>query len=96
MHFRVREHQGLVRFPVRVQPRASRDAIVGVHGGALKVALTVPPVEGRANAALVQLLAKALGIPRRQLRIVAGDRSRNKTLEVMGVDGDTVRARLSG
>lgn len=85
-----------VRVPIRVAPRASRDAIVGVHDGALKVALTAPPVEGAANDALVRLLAKALGVPKGAVRLVQGERSRDKVLEIVGVEESAVRALTGG
>jgi uncharacterized protein len=88
----VHEESGVVRFAVRVSPRASREAFAGVHDGALKVSLTAPPVEGAANAALVALFAKALGVPKRAVRIVAGESSRTKRVEVEGVSADRVRA----
>ena len=81
---------GALRFAVRVQPRASRSAIEGVHGDALKVRLSAPPVDGAANEALVELLARALGISRRDVRVVAGATSRAKVIEVEGV----ARARV--
>jgi hypothetical protein len=80
-----------VRIAVRVQPRASRDALVGVHDGALKIALTAPPVDGEANAALVAFVAAALGVPRRDVRIARGETSKTKVLEVVGVTEDAVR-----
>ena len=88
-------HGDAVRFAVRVQPRASRSAIEGVHGGALKVRLHAPPVDGAANDALVALLADALDVPRRAVRIVAGASSRAKIVEVDGVDVTRV-TRLAG
>ena len=89
---------GAVRFPVRVQPRAARSAIVGVHGDALKVRVAAPPVDGAANAALVELLAAALGIPRRDVRVVAGELSRSKLVEIDGIAAENIRrlARVSG
>lgn len=72
-------------FDVRVAPRASRDAVQGIHDGALKVALTAPPVEGAANAALCKLIAKTLGVPKRAVTIVRGETSRNKSVHVQGV-----------
>lgn len=89
------EEGGRVRFGVRVSPRASRDAILGVHDGALKVALTAPPVEGAANAALVALLAKALGVAKRAVTIAAGEASRQKRVQIEGVTAAEVR-RLIG
>jgi uncharacterized protein len=88
---RFHESQGSIRFRVRVLPRASRSEIVGVHGEALKVRLAAPPVKGAANVALVELLAMALGIPRRSVRIVAGAASRGKVVEVDGVDVENIR-----
>ena len=88
----IEEAPGCVRFDVRVAPRASRDAIVGVHDGALKVALTAPPVEGEANAALVALLAKKLGVAKRDVVLLRGETSRAKRVEVRGVSADAVRA----
>ncbi|HEY8427830.1 MAG TPA: DUF167 family protein [Sandaracinaceae bacterium] len=88
----IEEREGTVRFGVRVSPRASRDAIAGVHDGALKVSLTAPPVEGAANAALIALLAKALDVPKRAVRITSGESSRIKRVEIEGVSAEAVRA----
>ena len=71
----VEARDGGVRFPVRVQPRASRTEIAGVQQGALKVRLQAPPVDGAANEALVEFLSDTLDVPRRMIRIVAGDTS---------------------
>jgi len=79
---------------VKVVPRAARDRLVGVEGGALKVRLCAPPVEGAANRALVKLLAKALGVSRSRVEIVAGARSRNKQVRVEGLSAGELRARL--
>ncbi len=92
---RVQEAGGRVRFSVHVQPRAARTEVSGLHGEALRVRLTAPPVEGAANAALVMLLARVLGVPKRSVRIVAGETSRLKVVEVDGVDADAVH-RLVG
>ena len=70
---------------VYVQPRASRAKVQGVHDGALKVAITAPPVDGEANAALIKLLAKHFGVARSTVSLVAGERSRNKTVELRGI-----------
>ncbi|HTZ98745.1 MAG TPA: DUF167 domain-containing protein [Candidatus Aquilonibacter sp.] len=80
----VRERDGAVTFAVRVTPRASRDAIEGEHEGALKVRLTAPPVDDRANEALIRLLAERLNVPKSAVRIVAGEKSRTKRVEVSG------------
>jgi uncharacterized protein (TIGR00251 family) len=71
-----------VRFAVHVQPRASRSEVAGIHGNALKVRLQAPPVDGAANAALVEFLAESVGVPRRAVRVVAGETSRSKVVEV--------------
>jgi uncharacterized protein len=76
---------GGVRFSVRVQPRASRNEISGIHGSALKVRLSAPPVDGAANEALIDFIAASLGVARRSVRIVFGHSSRNKTVEVDGI-----------
>src|ERR1051325_7102669 len=76
---------GRVRLSVHVQPRASRSEIAGVHGDALKVRLTAPPVDGAANDELIELLAKTFAIARREIRIVAGERSRSKIVELEGI-----------
>jgi hypothetical protein len=86
------ELDGAVAFSVRVQPRASRNAVEGEWQGALKVRLTAPPVDDKANAALCAFLAEQLNIPRSAVRILAGERSRNKRVEVRGVTAAQVRA----
>jgi uncharacterized protein (TIGR00251 family) len=78
------EREGAVVFAVRVTPRASRNAIEGEYQGALKVRLTAPPVEDRANEALRRLLAERLNVPVSAVRIVAGDKSRTKRVTVAG------------
>ena len=81
-----------LRVRVHVQPRASHDEIVGLHGAALKVRLQAPPVEGAANEALASLLADRLGVPRRAVRVVAGATSRSKTVQIEGSTEAAVRA----
>jgi uncharacterized protein (TIGR00251 family) len=74
-----------VMLDVRVIPRASRSQIAGTRNGALVVRLCAPPVDGAANAALIELLAGALGIPRRNITLISGERSRSKRVRVLGV-----------
>jgi uncharacterized protein (TIGR00251 family) len=89
-------HRGdAVRFSVRLQPRASKNEIVGLQGISLKVRVTAPPVEGMANDALVELLSKELQTPRRNVCIVSGNSSRMKVIEISGVDLESVQ-RLAG
>lgn|SRR5690348_3960043 len=86
------ERDGCVVFAVRVAPRASRNAIEGEHGGALKVRLTAPPVEGRANDALRSLLAEHLNVPVNAVAIVAGEASRAKRVSITGVSAAQILA----
>lgn len=81
---------GTIRFAVHVQPRASRSEVLGRHGDALKVRLQAPPVDGAANDALVELLAGALGLARREIRLVSGQTARRKVVEVP----ETAQARV--
>ncbi len=67
---------------VRVQPRASRDELVGPLGDELKIRLTAPPVDGKANAHLVKVLAKAFGVPRNAVILLSGDTGRSKRLRI--------------
>jgi uncharacterized protein (TIGR00251 family) len=76
---------GTVIFPVRVQPRASKDEITGEMAGALKIRLQAPAVEGRANEALIEFLAKLLKTSKGAVRILSGERNRIKRLEIQGV-----------
>jgi len=79
------ERDGGVTFAVRVVPRASRNAIEREHGGALKIRLTAPPVDDRANDALRRLLAERLNVPVAAVRIVMGETRRTKRVSVAGV-----------
>ena len=72
-------------FPVWVKPRARRNQVVGIREGALHVALTAPPVEGKANEALVKFLASVLEIRQNQVEIISGERSRCKIVRINGV-----------
>src|SRR5262249_33707871 len=90
-----REEGALLR--VRVQPRASRSAIGGWReDGTLTVRVTAPPVEGRANAAVGVLLAAALGVPVGAVRVVQGERGRDKLARVVGLAPADIRRRLEG
>ena len=94
MLLRISERDGQLLVDVHVVPRASRSAVVGVHDGCLKVTLDAPPVDGAANDALVALMAKLLGRPRRDVTLVRGQTSRRKTLAIAGVCADAVEALL--
>ena len=81
-------------FTVKVQPRARRNVVVGILGDALKIALTAPPVEGRANQALVEFLADLLNVPRASVKIAAGHNSRRKAVVIGGLSAAEVEKRL--
>lgn len=82
-------------FQVHLTPRAARDDIVGFHDRALKIRLKAPPVDGQANEALVKFLARALGVKKADVSIVAGHTSRAKTIHVTGLTPAEVAKRLS-
>ena len=84
----IRASDGGVVIDVRVIPRAGRSGVAGVRGSALLVRLNAPPVDGAANAELIVVLAAVLGLPRRDLSIVSGERSRQKCVKVVGINVD--------
>ena len=94
MSIEITIRDGAVSFAVRVQPRASKDEVVGEMNGAIKVRLRAPAVEGRANEALIEFLAGFLKTPKAAVRILSGDRSRNKRVEIRGVTEQQVRELL--
>ena len=81
-------------FGVRVSPGARRSAVEGVHGGALKVKLTAPPVDGKANEALVELLSGTLGVARSAVVISSGASGRSKRVRVRGLTATEAARRL--
>jgi len=81
----IKQHPDGISFAVRVTPRASYDGIEGEYQGALRVRLTAPPVDSRANDALRRLLAANLKVPASAVRIVAGEKSRTKRVRITGV-----------
>ena len=84
-----------VSFAVKVQPRARKNAVTGIVSDSLKLALTAPPVDGRANQAAIEFLAEVLEIPRASITIASGETSRNKVVRVFGVSKQVVEQRLS-
>lgn len=84
-----------VSLRVRVTPRSARDEVVGWQEGVLRVRVQAPPVGGRANEALVWLLAEALGVSRRAVEVVRGHRGREKTVRVVGLDEGEAKKRLA-
>jgi len=81
-------------FPVWVKPQARKNQVVGLREGALHIQLTAPPVEGKANEALVSFLADLLGVRRRQVEIVSGERSRHKVVRISEVTGEELRRKM--
>jgi uncharacterized protein len=91
-----RDEAGGVVLEILVQPRASRTRVVGEHDGRLKIQLAAPPVEGEANAALVEFLAGALRARKADVAIVRGDTGRRKTVRVAGVTAAAAVSALGG
>jgi hypothetical protein len=91
---RIGEISGGVRLEVRVQPRSSRNQVVGEQAGTLKVKLTAPPVDGEANAALVDFLSSCLKIPRKDINIIKGETSRHKIVEIMGISPEELILKI--
>jgi uncharacterized protein (TIGR00251 family) len=82
-------------FAVKVHPRAKKNAITGEVGGALKLSLTAPPADGKANQACIEFFAELLKVPRSSVTIAAGLTSRNKVIRVAGLSAEDVRKRLA-
>jgi uncharacterized protein len=83
-----------VRIDVFVQPRAAKTELAGLHDGCPKIRIAAPPVEGAANAALVEFVAKRLKIAKGRVRVVGGLTSRRKVIEIDGVAPETIRGAL--
>jgi uncharacterized protein len=92
----IHESPSGVRFAVKIHPRAKKNAITGELGDAMKVSLTAPPIEGRANEACIEFFAKLLRVPRSSVTIASGASSRNKVIRVEGVTTDRIRQQLPG
>ena len=80
----VEDNEGVI-LPVRIQPRASKDEIVGEYNGALKIKLTSPPVEGEANRRCIEFLSKRFKIAKSQLEIIKGEKSKDKLIKIIGL-----------
>ena len=92
---KITTHGSAIRFAVHVQPRASATEIAGLHGDAIKIRLSAAPVEGAANDALVDFISERFAVARRSVRIVSGEQSRAKVVEVDGLSADDVRRLLN-
>jgi uncharacterized protein (TIGR00251 family) len=84
-----------ISFAIKVHPRARRNAITGMVGGALKLALTAPPVDGKANQAVIEFFADLFAIPRSSVTIASGETSRNKVVRIAGVSKPLAEQRLA-
>lgn len=87
-------NEATITLKIHLLPRASRDEICGLHGDALKIKVTAPPIEGRANMALQRFIAKKLNLPSSQVEIMAGQRSREKILRISGISRAAVEKAL--
>lgn len=83
------------RIRVRVAPGSRADAVIGPHAGALKVSVTAPPERGKANHAVAAVISEALKIPSGRIEVISGHASRDKTIEIAGLDSREVLARLA-
>jgi|SRR5580700_8296194 uncharacterized protein (TIGR00251 family) len=90
----IRDTGASATFEVKIHPRAKKNAITGEGGDALKVCLTAPPVDGKANQACIEFFAKLLNLPRSSVTIAAGQTSRNKMIRVAGVTAEQLRERF--
>ena len=90
----IRETAGGVTVAVKIHPRAKKNAITGEAGDAIKLALTAPPLDGRANQACIEFFANLLDVPRSSVTIASGETSRRKVIRVAGLSADAVRKRL--
>jgi uncharacterized protein len=90
----IQNSAGFVTFAVKVHPRAKKNAITGTVGDALKLSLTAPPVDGKANEACIDFFAKLLEVPRSSVTIAAGQSGRNKVIRVEGWSAEEMRRRL--
>lgn len=96
----LRESRDGVTLAVRAQPGAKKTAITGVYGegelAQLKIAVKAPPIEGRANEALIEFLAESFGVPKRSVELVSGELSRSKVLLLRGVKAEAAKKKLEG
>jgi uncharacterized protein (TIGR00251 family) len=94
MNLCFKEQDGAVIFKVLVQPRASRNELVGIHGDCLKIRITSPPVENKANKKVCEFLSKLMGVGKRQVEIVEGQKSKVKKVRITNSTPEEVRKKL--
>ena len=95
MALEIKSNKAGIQFSAAIQPRASRNQIIGIHNHCLKIKLTSPPVDGEANQACIKFLAKAFGISLSRIAIVKGETSKNKTIQFEGMDPQTFMNTLA-
>jgi uncharacterized protein len=91
----IKETENGVLLPIRAVPRAAKNGIQGLHGGALKIRLNTPPVDGKANRELVLFLSKTLGLPKAQIVLLQGKTGRNKLVQLTGITKEMLIQRFS-
>ncbi|WP_166830320.1 DUF167 domain-containing protein [Thalassoroseus pseudoceratinae] len=91
----LRSTDGGVLLPVHAQPKASRNGIVGVHDGGLKVSVTQAPEKGKANTAFIKTLAKSLGLRKSQIQLVSGETNRSKTFLITDITAEELRSLIA-
>jgi len=89
--FPIEEREGAILFDILVAPRASRSKVGPLVGERLRVAVSAPPVEGKANAAVIEVLAEALGVKRHEVTIASGERGKRKRVRVAGIGPEVLR-----
>ncbi|MBO9667909.1 MAG: YggU family protein [Bdellovibrio sp.] len=87
----IEEIKGGVRLHLFIQPKSSKNEVVGEHNGMLKIKITAPPVDGEANQALIEFLSKLVKLPKRQITLIKGEAGRQKTVEIEGLDLQTAK-----
>lgn len=92
---RLTEKDGAVTLDIAVKPRSSREGLGGVHGDRLHVSVNAPPVDGKANEAVVRVLAQVFGVTRSSVTIVRGETGRKKTVRIAGIDKDAVERAIA-
>jgi uncharacterized protein (TIGR00251 family) len=90
----IEEIKGGVRLHLFIQPKSSKNEVVGEHNGMLKIKITAPPVDGEANQALIEFLSKLIKLPKRQITIIKGETGRQKTVEIEGLDLPTAKSHF--
>ncbi|NUN04451.1 MAG: YggU family protein [Bdellovibrio sp.] len=86
--------KGGVRLHLFIQPKASKNEVIGLHNGEIKIKITAPPLDGRANEGLIEYLSDLFDIPKRDIHLVKGETGRHKTVDIAGVELDAARVLL--